>query len=137
MTHLYEKAKGIYGDDLKAVVTDSLKHTSTSAKESVVKGDGDYMDEEDLIEKYKSKGKVKQYDAIKKNAHQFWGDQRECWLWEDIVWKRSSSQTEAEKTETSKEIEKVSKIKPKTKAKSKVKKEAGEMAMIKTKRRKQ
>ena len=64
MTHLYEKAKGLYGDDLKAVVTDSLKHTSTTAKESVVKGNGDYMDEEDLIEKYKSKGKVKQYDAI-------------------------------------------------------------------------
>ena len=125
MTHLYEKAKGLYGDDLKAVVTDSLKHTSTSAKESVVKGDGDYMDEEDLIEKYKSKGKVKQYDAIKKNAHQFWDDQRECWLWEDIVWKRNSSQTETDKTETSKEIEKVSKIKPKTTAKSKAKKEPG------------
>jgi hypothetical protein len=57
MTHLYDKAKGLPGDDLKAAVTDSLKHTSTSAKESVVKGDGDYMDEEDLIEKYKSKGK--------------------------------------------------------------------------------
>ena len=125
MTHLYEKAKGLYGDDLKAVVTDSLKHTSTSAKESVVKGDGDYMDEEDLIEKYKSKGKQKQYDAIKKNAHTFWDDQRECWLWEDIVWKRNSSQTEADKTETSKEIEKVSKIKPKTTAKSKAKKEPG------------
>ena len=116
---LYEKARGLYGDDLKKVVTDSLKRTSTSGKESVVKGDGDYLDDEDLIEKYLKKGKEKQYAAIKKNAHSFYDEQRECYLWEDVSWKTRTKQTQAEKTEVIQDIEQESKMKPKAKPKPK------------------
>ena len=41
-------------------------------------------------------------------------------MWEDVVWERSTKQTEAEKTEVTKDIEQESKMKPKLKPKPKL-----------------
>lgn len=104
-------------------MADALKRTSTSGTETVIKGDGDYSDDEGLIEQYKAKGKVRQYEKIKTNAHNIQDDQRECHLWEDVSWKRTIANTEAENTEVVPTVEQESCIKAKQQVK--VEKEDG------------
>ena len=101
--------------DLSIALTTAIKDVVTVSEETGFKGAGTYMDETDLKEKYKNKpGRA---DTIMKNATQYYCENAECKMYEDLGYTTTNmTGTKREVTSTT-DMEQESKTKPKKKAK--------------------
>jgi hypothetical protein len=84
-----QEAAALFGDELKQKILASYEQTISTSKEVEFVGTGDWMDLEDLQTKYK--GKPTRLAAIIKNTKKSMCPVGECELYEDMIFKSSST----------------------------------------------
>ena len=88
-----EKAKDLYGDDLKKFIMDEIEEKTKNVVEIGMVGTGKFMDLEDLTDKYKNK--QARLKAIIKNTRKIWDPIGECELYEDMEYQSNTSSVES------------------------------------------
>ena len=84
-----ELAKDAFGDDLAKLITDQVSLISSRKQDLMFKGTGEFMDEEDMKEKYAKK--PKQLEARLKNCKRIWDPEAEVELLEDMKYVSSNT----------------------------------------------
>ena len=88
-TRFYQRAQGMYGDELTKLMYAEMEEATSLKTEVTLVGNGDFLDKEDLEDKYKKK--PQRLAAILKNARQIYDEVSETWLIEDMSYASSSS----------------------------------------------
>jgi hypothetical protein len=114
----FAKNRTTMGDDLSAAVQDVISRVLQTTEETEFKGTGEFMDEDDIREKYAKK--PKQADAIIKNSRSMFDTLREVQVYEDMKYSSKVSQTEKMETSTGQSSTHDRYVKGKTQKKSTV-----------------
>jgi len=88
-TAFFEQAQATFGGDLAKLMTSAIEETKVAKVEVELVGNGHFIDDYDLEEKYKNK--PARLAAIKKNGRKVFDSVSECWLTEDMEYKSSTS----------------------------------------------
>ena len=124
----YEVARTAVGNDLKAMIFNKIEATKTTTNRETFKGEGEYLDYDDLALKYAAKHE--QFQNILKNTHTFYCKVRGCTMYEDPQYTRAVSETNDTSVVNSRRVEGSAKAKatpkPKNKSAPKAKKQKGE-----------
>ena len=117
------KARGLYGESLLKMLRTTLTEEHTSEVSLQISGAGNFLDEEDIRDKYKAR--PRRLEAILKNAKRMMCPITKLELIEDIVFTSVASQSESHTSTNTRVVEGDEKIpKPKVK-KAKVESDVG------------
>ena len=103
----YKNFQNAAGDELIARMQETIVESKRLSTKVEFEGTGEYFDEADMNEKYKNK--TEQLQNILANTRRFFCTVRQVWLYEDVSYKRTATDTEEVSRVEKRKVQKIPK----------------------------
>ena len=103
----YEDFQNAAGHELLARMQETVVESKRMSSKVEFEGTGQYFDETDMNERYKNK--AEQLQNIFANTRKFYCPVRQVWLFEDVIYKRKSTDTEEVSRVEERKVQKIPK----------------------------
>lgn len=103
----YKNFQNAAGEDLLARMQETIVESKRLSTKVEFEGSGEYFDETDMNERYKNK--PEQLQNIFANTRRFFCAVRQVWLYEDVIYKRTATDTEEVSRVDKRKVQKIPK----------------------------